>query len=95
MRSIRPPPTARSGSGTWPPASEERQVVEHGFGINEIVLGPDAGWLAWGAVDGTAVIEPASGAEIADLSAERRPILALDLSRGGGRLAVGDGEGTS
>ncbi|ETX16222.1 cytochrome C [Roseivivax halodurans JCM 10272] len=75
-------------------AKEERRVVEHGFGINEIVLGPDADWIAWGAVDGTVkVTDLSSGAEIADLSAGRRPILALDLSEEAGALAVGDGEG--
>lgn len=67
-----------------------RTLVRHGFGINRILVGD--GWLAYGAVDGgTRVVDIATGAEVADLSAGRRPILALtgtaDL------LAVGDGEG--
>ncbi len=74
--------------------SERERLVERGFGLNEIVLNEAAGWLAYGTVDGgTRIIDPVSGAGIADLSLERRPILAMEMSRDGGLLAVGDGEG--
>ena len=69
-------------------------VVEHGFGVNHLVLNEDKGWLAYGAVDGAVrAIELGSGAELADLTTERRPILALAASPDGRHLAVGDGEG--
>lgn len=74
--------------------SQIRQMLHHGFGINEIVLNEPDGWLAYGAVDGvTRVIDLASGAEIADFTLDRRPILALALSPDRQLLAVGDGEG--
>jgi len=69
-------------------------VVEHGFGVNHLVLNEDQGWLAYGAVDGAVrAIDLATGAELADLTTERRPILALAASPDGRHLAVGDGEG--
>ncbi|NNU80386.1 c-type cytochrome [Halovulum dunhuangense] len=72
----------------------DRLIVNHGFGINTLVLGTTRGWLAYGAVDGgTRVIDAATGAELADLTADRRPILAMDVSPDLTRLAVGDGEG--
>ena len=72
----------------------ERVVVEHGFGVNHIVLNEAAGWLAYGAVDGAVrALDLATGAAIADLTADRRPILALAPSPDGQFLAVGDGEG--
>lgn len=74
--------------------AQERVLVEHGFGVNNLVLNDAAGWLAYGAVDGAVrVLDLASGAPIADLTAERRPILALALSSDRRLLAVGDGEG--
>jgi len=67
-------------------------LARHGFGINELVAGP--GWIAYGAVDGgTRVIDPETGALIADFTLERRPILALAWHRGTDQLAVGDGQG--
>ncbi|MEO1536879.1 MAG: c-type cytochrome [Pseudomonadota bacterium] len=73
-------------------ASEARQLVHHGFGVNKLLLGD--GWLAYGAVDGgTRIIETESGAEIADLTLDRRPILAMAARPDGGEIAVGDGEG--
>lgn len=67
-------------------------MVRHGFGVNRIVLG--AGWLAYGAVDGgTRVIDRETGAQIADFTLERRPILAMAHHPGTDRVAVGDGEG--
>ncbi|WP_323769858.1 c-type cytochrome [Antarctobacter sp.] len=67
-------------------------LVEHGFGINRIELG--AGWIAYGAVDGgTRVIDAMTGAQIADFTLDRRPILALDWHAKTAQLAVGDGHG--
>jgi cytochrome c len=72
----------------------DRIVVEHGFGVNHLVLDEAKGWLAYGAVDGAIrAVDLVSGAEIADLTADRRPILALAQSPDGQFLAVGDGEG--
>jgi cytochrome c len=72
----------------------ERIVIEHGFGVNHLVLNEAAGWLAYGAVDGAVrAIDLATGAELVDLTADRRPILALANSPDGQFLAVGDGEG--
>ncbi|QFT62303.1 c-type cytochrome [Roseivivax sp. THAF30] len=74
--------------------TEQTRVVEHGFGLNELVLDEGAGWLAYGAVDGvTRVIELGTGRSLADLTLDRRPILALARSQDGARLAIGDGEG--
>ncbi|MEO1775372.1 MAG: c-type cytochrome [Pseudomonadota bacterium] len=68
-------------------------VVSHGFGLNHLELSAEAGWVAYGAVDGTVrVRDLATGETLADMTAERKPILALDLSADG-QLAVGDGEG--
>lgn len=73
---------------------EERIIVNHGFGVTRLRLGPGAEWLAYGGVDGgTRVIRLTDGAELADLTLDRRPILALALSEDATRLAVGDGEG--
>jgi len=72
----------------------KRVMVEHGFGVNHLVLNEAAGWLAYGAVDGAVrAIDLASGEEIIDLTADRRPILALAESPDHRFLAVGDGEG--
>ena len=75
-----------------PDQAETRQLVNHGFGVNKLVLGQ--GWLAYGAVDGgTRVIDIETGDTLADLTLDRRPILALALSPEGDEIAVGDGEG--
>ncbi len=67
-------------------------LVQHGFGINRLALGE--GWLAYGAVDGgTRVIDPETGAQIADFTLDRRPILALAWHADTAQLAVGDGHG--
>ncbi|MAU52473.1 MAG: cytochrome C [Roseovarius sp.] len=71
-----------------------RVLVDQGFGINELVAGPEDAWLAYGAVDGaTRVVEPENGTEIADFTLDRRPILALAHHEGTGQLAAGDGHG--
>ncbi|SHG85608.1 c-type cytochrome [Marivita hallyeonensis] len=73
---------------------EAIRVVEHGFGVNEIELNEAGGWLAYGAVDGgTRVLDVQSGEVLADLSLDRRPILAMTQSDVTDQLAVGDGEG--
>ncbi len=78
-------------TGDWTPL---RRLASHGFGINVIALNEDAGWIAYGALDGgTRALDLETGEELADLTADRRPILALARSPDGGRLAVGDGEG--
>ncbi|WP_353475638.1 c-type cytochrome (plasmid) [Salipiger sp. H15] len=75
------------GSGEAPMA-----IVQHGFGINRLAIGP--GWIAYGAVDGgTRVLDLKTGAQIADLTLDRRPILALAFNAPSHQLAVGDGEG--
>ncbi|GGH30891.1 cytochrome c [Cribrihabitans marinus] len=72
---------------------ELRQIVRHGFGLNELVLNTQDGWLAYGAVDGgTRVVDLGTG-EQRDFTLDRRPILALALSPDRRHLAVGDGEG--
>ena len=86
-----------SADGTvleWDLASGQpaRTLVRHGFGVNRLAMG--AGWLAYGAADGgTRAVDLATGEVLADLTADRRPILALALAPDGSRLAVGDGEG--
>ncbi len=79
---------------TWDPATgeETRILVTHGFGVNKLLAAD--GWLAYGAVDGgTRVIDTATDAVLADLTLERRPILAMALSPDGTLMSVGDGEG--
>ncbi len=79
----------------WDLATDESRVLlRHGFGINNLVLNEADGWLAYGAVDGAVrAIDLTTEAEIADLTADRRPILALALAPDGSEIAVGDGEG--
>ena len=74
--------------------SSSRVLVKHGFGVNKLILNEPAGWLAYGAVDGgTRLINMDTGAQIADFTLERRPILALAYHPTTHQLAVGDGEG--
>ncbi|MEM1428960.1 MAG: c-type cytochrome [Pseudomonadota bacterium] len=80
----------------WDVASgaQTRLLLQNGFGVNRIILNEAAGWLAYGAVDGvTRVVDLETGAQIADLTLERRPILAMAASPDGTRIAIGDGEG--
>ena len=77
-----------SGDGVAEP------VVQHGFGVNRLMMGPRGEWLAYGAVDGgTRVVDPMTGAAIADFTLDRKPILALAHHAQSGLLAVGDGHG--
>ena len=74
--------------------AEITRLVDHGFGLNEITLAEDDAWLAYGAVDGvTRIISPETGAALRDLSADRRPILALEATPNADKIAIGDGEG--
>lgn len=88
-----------SADGTirqWDPVTgrQERVSVRHGFGVTRLLIDDRAGWLAYGAVDGgTRVIDRASDAVLADLTLDRRPILALAGTPDGTGIAVGDGEG--
>ena len=71
-----------------------RVLLDQGFGINKLIVAPDESWIAYGAVDGaTRIVSVESGAEIADFTLERRPVLALAHHAGTGQLAVGDGHG--
>ncbi|WP_300030649.1 c-type cytochrome [uncultured Roseobacter sp.] len=71
-----------------------RRIVSHGFGINTVIVAPDESWLAYGAVDGgTRVVSLPDGAEIADLTADRRPVLAMAHHLDSNRIAVGDAQG--
>jgi len=73
---------------------QKRVLVRHGFGINQLILNEPDGWLAYGAVDGgTRVIDLQSTEIIADLTLERRPILAMAASPDKSLIAVGDGQG--
>ncbi len=79
----------------WDVASgqETDRLVEHGFGINELILNTQDNWIAYGAVDGVTRILDLSTREERDFTLDRRPILALALSPDRSLLAVGDGEG--
>ena len=73
---------------------EKAQLTSHGFGVNELVLNENDGWLAYGAVDGgTRVIDIETGEQIADFTLDRRPILSMAFHDETNQLAVGDGEG--
>lgn len=69
-----------------------RVLVSHGFGINKLIVTQD--WLAYGAVDGgTRIVHPETGAQIADFTLDRRPILSMAYHAKTHQLAVGDGQG--
>lgn len=71
-----------------------RPLVKHGFGVNELALGPQGRWLAYGAVDGgTRILDAVTGAALADFTLDRKPILSMVYHDGAGLLAVGDGQG--
>ncbi len=74
--------------------NQVRIVVRHGFGINRLVVNQSQGWIAYGAVDGgTRAVDFETGEVLADLTLERRPILAMAASPDGRQIAVGDGQG--
>ena len=90
----RPATTALSLNGTLQTAPPPAASPATASGVNVLALNEVAGWLAYGALDGgTRVIDLGTGETIADLTAGRRPILAMARSPTGHRLAVGDGEG--
>lgn len=69
-------------------------IVQHGFGVNRLLMAPDGNWLVYGAVDGgTRVVDPQTGRAVADFTLDRKPILALAHHAASGLLAVGDGHG--
>ena len=69
-------------------------VLRHGFATTELLIDEEAGWLAYGAVDGaTRILSLPDLSEIADLTGDRRPVLALAVAPDGSQIAVGDGEG--
>lgn len=73
---------------------QTRILARHGFGVNTLLLDEAADWLAYGALDGgTRALRLSDGAEMADLTLDRRPILSMARRPDGGQIAVGDGEG--
>lgn len=73
---------------------QTRILARHGFGVNTLLLDEAADWLAYGALDGgTRALRLSDGAELADLTLDRRPILSMARRVDGGQIAVGDGEG--
>lgn len=71
-----------------------RTLARHGFGVNTLLLNEAEGWLAYGALDGgTRALALTDGAELADLTLDRRPILSMAMRADGRQIAVGDGEG--
>lgn len=79
----------------WDLAAGTSEIFHnHGFGVNVLVLDEEAGWIALGGLDGGVLILDLATAEpIADLTADRKPILAMALSPDRNLLAIGDGEG--
>ena len=78
----------------WADATQTRILARHGFGVNRLVVDAEATWVAYGGLDGgTRVVGLAEGKELADLTLDRRPILALTRRPDGKEIAVGDGEG--
>lgn len=71
--------------------SEALPLVQHGFGVNELIVTPD--WIAYGAVDGGTRVIDHDGQEIADFTLDRRPILSMAYHAATHQLAVGDGQG--
>lgn len=80
----------------WDVASGDQKalIVKHGWGVNKLILNETDGWLAYGGLDGgTRVVDLQTGAQLADLTLDRRPILAMAASPDFSQLAVGDGDG--
>ncbi|MBM7068002.1 c-type cytochrome [Actibacterium sp. 188UL27-1] len=73
-------------------AARQDVMHEHGLGITQVLVSPTGTWSAFGGVDGTVQVR-GDGEVVADLSAGRRPILALATDPAGSILAIGDGEG--
>ena len=81
---------------TWNVTDQTAVRIEakHGFGINRLVINENAGWLAYGALDGgVRILDLETGEEVADITSGRQPVLALTLSPDGSLLGIGDGEG--
>ena len=74
--------------------TQTRLLRKSGFGVKTLILDDRAGWLAYGAVDGTFRVMGLEDARtIADFTLDRSPILALAAGPASKLLAVGDGEG--
>lgn len=87
-----------SSDGTiriWDAEGSQAQIlVRHGFGVNTLIVNEAGGWLAYGAVDGgTRAVDFNSGEVLADLTLERRPVLAMAARPDLAEIAVGDGQG--
>ncbi|RMD95137.1 MAG: cytochrome C [Alphaproteobacteria bacterium] len=88
-----------SSDGTirsWDPETRhmKRIIVRHGFGVRALLIDPARGWLVYGGQDGgTRVLELATDRLLADLTADRRPVLAIAESPDGSQIAIGDGQG--
>jgi cytochrome c len=81
---------------TWDPVAgqQTRVMLRHGFGVTCLLVNDAAGWMVYGATDGgTRVIDLKTDAVLADLTLDRRPILALAGNAGMTQISVGDGEG--
>ncbi len=81
---------------TWDPetAQQTRIMLRHGFGVTCLLVNDAAGWMVYGATDGgTRVIDLKTDAVLADLTLDRRPILALAADPDFSQFSVGDGEG--
>lgn len=84
--------TLREWERTQSDDYNNRVLVKHGFGINQMIIEQD--WIAYGAVDGgTRAVDRRNGKVIADLTLDRRPILAMAYHAETAQLAVGDGQG--
>ncbi|MGR3502587.1 c-type cytochrome [Pseudaestuariivita sp.] len=83
---------ATSDGEVWRQSDTARRpLVRHGFGINQLVVGPD--WIAYGAVDGGTRVIDFEGDPLRDFTLDRRPILAMDFDPDTAQLGVGDGHG--
>ena len=77
----------------WSSATGEETalVLNHGWGINVIALAGQ--FLVFGGLDGAIARIDLETGSVHELGKAERPVLSLDLSADGGRLAVGDGAG--
>jgi cytochrome c len=66
-------------------------VHDHGWGIN--VLARHGGTLVFGGLDGTLARVDIAGRESVEMAKSDRPVLSLNLSADGSRLAAGFGDG--
>ncbi|HSM39761.1 MAG TPA: c-type cytochrome [Afifellaceae bacterium] len=72
-------------------AKEKAMVHDHGWGVN--VLARHAGALVFGGLDGTLARVDIASRESVEMAKSDRPVLSLNLSADGSRLAAGFGDG--